>query len=156
MDVDSPPTSVQSQISYRQSVLPEVEMFSYLLVIIFLIDQKQTEEVSCLPTLLTPFLCMDELLNPMLTQRKISQVTVFWVKCRGPDVEALMTSTTYSNNVEFKYKDDLTLSFRVGGWSSMCSEISIVYFVVCALKVCVHYQDGDVGFSKIISAFSLL
>lgn len=38
----------------------------------------------------------------------------------------------------------------------MCSEISIVYFVVCALKVCVHYQDGDVGFSKIISAFSLL
>lgn len=116
MDVDSPPTSVQSQISHRQSVLPEVEMFSYLLVIIFLIDQKQIEEVSCLSTLLTPFPCMDKLLNPMLTRRKISQVTVFWVKCRGPDVEALMTSTTYSNNVEFKYKDDLTLSFRVGGW----------------------------------------
>jgi 26S proteasome regulatory subunit N3 len=48
MDVDSPPTSVQSQISHRQSVLPEVEMFSYLLVIIFLIDQKQIEEAkSC-------------------------------------------------------------------------------------------------------------
>jgi 26S proteasome regulatory subunit N3 len=48
MDVDSPPTSVQSQLSHRQSVLPEVEMFSYLLVIIFLIDQKQIEEAkSC-------------------------------------------------------------------------------------------------------------
>lgn len=70
MDVDSPPTSVQSQLSHRQSVLPEVEMFSYLLVIIFLIDQKQIEEVSCLLTLLTPFLCMDELLIPCLHKEK--------------------------------------------------------------------------------------
>lgn len=156
MDVDSPPTSVQSQLSHRQSVLPEVEMFSYLLVIIFLIDQKQIEEVSCLPTLLTPFLCMDELLNPMLTQRKISQLTVFWVKCRGPGVEALMTSTTYSKNGEFKHKDDMTLVISSWWVVSMYSEICIVYFVVCALKVCVHYQDGDVEFSKIICSFSLL
>lgn len=55
MDVDSPPASVQSQLSHRQSVLPEVEMFSYLLVIIFLIDQKQLEEVSCLPTFVDSF-----------------------------------------------------------------------------------------------------
>ncbi len=47
---NSPPSSTsQSQPSYKQSVLPELESFSYLLVIIFLIDHKHLEDV-CLFT----------------------------------------------------------------------------------------------------------
>lgn len=45
MDVDTPPALGQSHVSQKQSVLPEVEIFCYLLVIIYLIDQKQLEEV---------------------------------------------------------------------------------------------------------------
>lgn len=45
MDVDTPPVAGQSHVSQKQSVLPEVEIFCYLLVTIFLIDQKQLEEV---------------------------------------------------------------------------------------------------------------
>ncbi len=50
VDTPSPPSSTsQSQPSYKQSVLPELESFSYLLVIIFLIDHKHLEDV-CLFT----------------------------------------------------------------------------------------------------------
>lgn len=45
MDVDTPPATGQSPVSQKQSVLPEVEVFCYLLVTIFLIDQKQLEVV---------------------------------------------------------------------------------------------------------------
>lgn len=48
MDVDTPPAAGQSHASQKQSVLPEVEIFCYLLVTIFLIDQKQLEEVRIL------------------------------------------------------------------------------------------------------------
>lgn len=48
MDVDTPPAVGQSHVSQKQSVLPEVEIFCYLLVTIFLIDQKQLEEVRIL------------------------------------------------------------------------------------------------------------
>jgi 26S proteasome regulatory subunit N3 len=47
MEVDTPPSVAQtSQLSYKQSVLPELESFSYLLVIIFLIDQKHLEDAK--------------------------------------------------------------------------------------------------------------
>jgi 26S proteasome regulatory subunit N3 len=46
MDVDTPPAAGQSHASQKQSVLPEVEIFCYLLVTIFLIDQKQLEEAK--------------------------------------------------------------------------------------------------------------
>lgn len=46
MDVDTPPTGGQSHFSHKQTVLPEVEIFCYLLVIIFLIDQKELDEVG--------------------------------------------------------------------------------------------------------------
>lgn len=45
MDVDSPAITGQSHGSQKQSVLPEVEIFCYLLVTIFLIDQKKLKEV---------------------------------------------------------------------------------------------------------------
>ena len=48
MDVDIPSVVGQSHASQKQSVLPEVEIFCYLLVTIFLIDQKQLEEVLIL------------------------------------------------------------------------------------------------------------
>lgn len=48
MDVDTPSVAGQSHVSQKQSVLPEVEIFCYLLVTIFLIDQKQLEEVLIL------------------------------------------------------------------------------------------------------------
>jgi len=48
MDVDTPPAHGQSHASQKQSVLPEVEVFCYLLVTIYLIDQKQLEEVHIL------------------------------------------------------------------------------------------------------------
>lgn len=48
MEVDTPPTAGQSHTSQKQSVLPEVEIFCYLLVTIFLIDQKQLDEVRLL------------------------------------------------------------------------------------------------------------
>ncbi|KAG0594790.1 hypothetical protein M758_UG109900 [Ceratodon purpureus] len=48
MEVDTPSVAGQSHVSQKQSVLPEVEIFCYLLVTIFLIDQKQLEEAkSC-------------------------------------------------------------------------------------------------------------
>lgn len=52
--------------------------------------------------------------NPTKSKLRVNRnVTMFWTKCRGPDVEAMVTSTTNSNNVEFMHKDDLTLSFGV-------------------------------------------
>ena len=48
MEVDIPSVAGQSHDSQKQSVLPEVEIFCYLLVTIFLIDQKQLEEVLIL------------------------------------------------------------------------------------------------------------
>jgi len=45
MDVDTPPFAVQSHVSQKQSVASKLEIFCYLLVTIFLIDQNQLEEV---------------------------------------------------------------------------------------------------------------
>lgn len=67
-----------------------------------------------------------------------------------------MTSITYSNKCGIQAQECFDLVISSWWVISMCSEICIIYFVVCALKVCVHYQDGDVRFLKIIRAFSLL
>ncbi|XP_024366248.1 probable 26S proteasome non-ATPase regulatory subunit 3 isoform X2 [Physcomitrium patens] len=50
MDVDSPAITGQSHGSQKQSVLPEVEIFCYLLVTIFLIDQKKLKEAKACST----------------------------------------------------------------------------------------------------------
>lgn len=46
MEVDTPPALGQCHASQKQSVLPEMEIFCYLLVTIYLIDQKQMEEAK--------------------------------------------------------------------------------------------------------------
>lgn len=45
MDVDAPSPAGQTQAPAKQTLLPEVEIYAYLLTLIFLIDQKQYEAV---------------------------------------------------------------------------------------------------------------
>jgi 26S proteasome regulatory subunit N3 len=58
MEVDNPMT-VSNSISHKATVLPEIEVLCYLLVLVFLIDQKQYKEVIF--SLATRHICSSEL-----------------------------------------------------------------------------------------------
>lgn len=49
-----------------------------------------------------------------------------------------MTSTSYSNNAEFKHKDDCTLSFQVGGWSVWVVRYEFLKFYKSVLLMFVY------------------
>ncbi|KAG6554271.1 hypothetical protein Mapa_004187 [Marchantia paleacea] len=51
MDVDAPSPAGQTQAPAKQTLLPEVEIYAYLLTLIFLIDQKQYEAAKALSVL---------------------------------------------------------------------------------------------------------
>ncbi|KAL2641872.1 hypothetical protein R1flu_009459 [Riccia fluitans] len=51
MDIDAPSPPGQSQLPAKQNLLPEVEIYAYLLTLIFLIDQKQYEAAKSLSVL---------------------------------------------------------------------------------------------------------
>eukprot|EP00246_Nothoceros_aenigmaticus_P010561 TRINITY_DN27189_c0_g1_i1.p1 TRINITY_DN27189_c0_g1~~TRINITY_DN27189_c0_g1_i1.p1 ORF type:complete len:482 (-),score=105.50 TRINITY_DN27189_c0_g1_i1:255-1637(-) len=50
MDVEVDTPAVQTQIVHKQSVLPELEIFAYLIVLIYLIDEKQYDEAKLVAT----------------------------------------------------------------------------------------------------------